>query len=167
MGIGNVYVFNRTPSRVEDIINAFATYTKTKIVPICSLTAEAFVLGPPLFVVGTVPAKGTVAPSLASCSSLPPQAEGAITLDSAIFSRPQGGVMLDMAYLPKRTALIRLAEESDFNWSTHPGIMVLLQQAFSQFEIWTGLKPAEEEMSARTLEDYETEARAAEGAEQS
>lgn len=160
MGIGNVYLLNRTSSRVEEIIKDFASYTKIRIIPIFSLTAEAFTLGLPLFVVGTVPAKGTVAPSLASTAVLPPAADGAITLEPAIFSRPHGGVMLDMAYLPKRTALIRLAEESKSEWSTNPGIMVLLQQAFAQFELWTGLKPAEQQMTARTLEVYEKEASA-------
>ncbi|ORY56201.1 hypothetical protein BCR35DRAFT_355662 [Leucosporidium creatinivorum] len=158
MGIRTVYLFNRSRSRIEEIIADFASYNKINIVPIASLAAEDFTLGLPLFVVGTVPVQGTFAPTLFSVDGLPPSAEGAITLNPAAFSRSQGGVMLDMAYLPKRTALIRLAEESKSEWSTNPGIMVLLQQAFAQFELWTGLKPPEEEMEARTLEVYEREA---------
>lgn len=65
--------------------------------------------------------------------------------------------MLDMAYLPKRTPLIQLAERKE-GWSVNPGIMVLLGQAFGQFKIWTGVSPPEEEMAKATLAVYDKEA---------
>jgi pentafunctional AROM polypeptide len=139
-------VFNRTRSKVDELVADFRDYDVT-IVAVESLDAIAYIHGPPIFVIGTVPAKGTALPGRL--------AEGGIVeLSHGIFSRPEGGVMLDMAYLPKRTPLIQVAEKAQ-GWGVYPGILVLLGQAFAQFKIWTGVTPPEAAMTEATLEEYE------------
>ncbi|KAF6760388.1 hypothetical protein DFP72DRAFT_750573, partial [Ephemerocybe angulata] len=40
------------------------------------------------------------------------------------------------------------------NWSRVPGIEVLLEQGYVQFELWTGRKCPKEQVSTRVLERY-------------
>ena len=48
-------------------------------------------------------------------------------------------VMLEMAYKPKMTELMLIAQEAD--WETVPGLEVLTAQGLEQFELWTGIAP--------------------------
>ncbi|KAB2572587.1 Pentafunctional AROM polypeptide [Lasiodiplodia theobromae] len=49
------------------------------------------------------------------------------------------GTLLEMAYKPAVTEMMRLAES--FGWKTIPGLEVLVAQGVYQFELWTGIKP--------------------------
>ncbi|KAM0753960.1 NAD(P)-binding protein [Meredithblackwellia eburnea MCA 4105] len=151
LGIKHIYIFNRTRSRVNEIQADFAGYDKVTIYAITSLSESEFTFGNPLFVVGTVPAKGTFVPGQDASHEA-----DALLLDGAAFSRIDGGVMLDMAYLPKRTPLIRLAETYT-KFETYYGIDVLIQQAAAQFSMWTGVEAPLAEMEKATLAKYEVE----------
>ncbi|BFZ57540.1 3-dehydroquinate dehydratase (3-dehydroquinase) [Savitreella phatthalungensis] len=72
-------------------------------------------------IVSTVPADG--------------QIDGAIraALDTAL---SRSGVLLEMAYKPRITAIMQLAEQS--GWRTVPGVEALVQQGILQFKLWTG-----------------------------
>ncbi|KAI1652497.1 Pentafunctional AroM protein [Daldinia decipiens] len=48
-------------------------------------------------------------------------------------------VLLEMAYKPRRTPLMELAENS--GWTTIPGLEVLASQGYYQFQLWTGIVP--------------------------
>lgn len=48
-------------------------------------------------------------------------------------------VVLEMAYKPRHTPLMALAEDS--GWTTVPGLEVLCSQGFYQFQLWTGITP--------------------------
>lgn len=142
-------MYNRTHSKIGEIIRDFANYP-IEIIPIYSLVNVEFAKGDPIFVVGTVPAKGT------SITGDGQPSDNTIQLSAEIFKRHDGGVMLDMAYLPKRTPLIKLAEQNS-SWVTNPGIDVLLGQGFAQFKIWTGVDPATELITEAVLAQYEKE----------
>jgi pentafunctional AROM polypeptide len=45
-------------------------------------------------------------------------------------------VMIDMACISRRTALVRKAEAH--GWTTVDGVSLLLAQGFEQFQQWTG-----------------------------
>ncbi|KAK0651329.1 EPSP synthase-domain-containing protein [Cercophora newfieldiana] len=48
-------------------------------------------------------------------------------------------VLLEMAYTPRHTPLMQLAE--DAGWKTIPGLEVLAAQGWYQFQLWTGIEP--------------------------
>ncbi|KAI0884795.1 Pentafunctional AroM protein [Annulohypoxylon maeteangense] len=48
-------------------------------------------------------------------------------------------VLLEMAYKPRRTPLMELAENS--GWTTIPGLEVLASQGYYQFQLWTDIVP--------------------------
>ncbi|KAB5585386.1 EPSP synthase-domain-containing protein [Coniochaeta sp. 2T2.1] len=48
-------------------------------------------------------------------------------------------VLLELAYTPRHTALMQLAE--DAGWRTIPGLEVLAAQGWYQFQMWTGITP--------------------------
>jgi len=47
--------------------------------------------------------------------------------------------LLEMAYKPSQTALMRMAQ--DAGWIGIPGLEVLSAQGWYQFQKWTGIKP--------------------------
>jgi len=54
-------------------------------------------------------------------------------------SKSEGlGVVVDMAYRPAETPLLKLAKEAGGRWALVPGLEVLLQQGYEQFRLWTG-----------------------------
>lgn len=110
------------------------------LIPISTVTKDAFEKGPPLFVVGTLPAVATTTEWNSDKST------EALILTQDIFCREAGGVMLDMAYLPRRTPLIQVAERAT-NWQTNYGIQILLQQAFAQYRMWNGRVAPEDEIT--------------------
>ncbi|KAL8726276.1 MAG: hypothetical protein Q9166_006822 [cf. Caloplaca sp. 2 TL-2023] len=48
-------------------------------------------------------------------------------------------ILLEMAYKPAKTGLMRMAEAE--GWTTVQGLEVLAGQGVGQFELWTGIKP--------------------------
>ena len=85
---------------------------------------------PPLVIISTVPASAT---------TTDPGTEHALFLPSSIFATHLQGVVVDMAYKPAETPLLQLAKAvGGEHWSTVPGVEVLLEQGFVQFELWTG-----------------------------
>ncbi|KAK5988736.1 Pentafunctional AROM polypeptide [Cladobotryum mycophilum] len=57
--------------------------------------------------------------------------------------RVQRRVLLDMAYKPRHTPVMQIAEAG--NWTTIGGLEVLTSQGWYQFNIWTGISPMYED----------------------
>ncbi|KAI8963047.1 Pentafunctional AroM protein [Daldinia sp. FL1419] len=62
-------------------------------------------------------------------------------------------VLLEMAYKPRRTPMMELAESS--GWTTIPGLEVLASQGYYQFQLWTGIVPLFSDVRAAVLGDGE------------
>ncbi|KAK0706648.1 putative PENTAFUNCTIONAL AROM polypeptide [Lasiosphaeria miniovina] len=60
-------------------------------------------------------------------------------------------VLLEMAYTPRHTPLMQLAE--DAGWRTIPGLEVLSAQGWYQFQSWTGITPLFSDARAAVMED--------------
>jgi len=57
-----------------------------------------------------------------------------------LFSRTKDGVLVEMAYRPAVTGMMKVASRNE-GWKVFKGVDILEEQAFVQFELWTG-KPA-------------------------
>ncbi|KAH8996222.1 Pentafunctional AroM protein [Lactarius akahatsu] len=109
-------------------------------------SAEGIVVAPSV-IVSTVPASATT-----TNEGVP----NALLLPSALFSA-EAGVVVDMAYKPAETPLLKLAKTAvpaDRTWRTVAGIEVLLEQGFQQFELWTGRTCPRSAVAKAVLEAY-------------
>lgn len=139
MGFKIIYVFNRTPANIVKIIDSFPK--DYNIVPLTSF--DSFPLGPPQVVISTVPASATTTSKLDLLAGV-----DAIYLPETILQMEPAGVVVDLAYKPRRTPLVELADSK--GWTYVTGIELLLQQAYHQFELWTG-KRAPQQIIAQTV----------------
>jgi pentafunctional AROM polypeptide len=143
LGFKTIYLYNRTAANSLKLVESFpADYN---IVPLPSL--DSFPGEHPAAILSTIPASGTATVHHANV-------DAGVTIPASVLSRAAGGVVVDMAYKPKRTPLIDLAERTE-GWTAVPGIMMLLEQGYEQFSRWTGRRAAKNVMSKAVLEAYE------------
>ena len=141
LGAKKIYLFNRTRSSAQTLVDAFPD---AKIEVIDNL--ESWSGTSPTIVVSTVPAQAT---------STEHNVTGALYLPGSIFEA-HSGVVVDMAYKPAETPLLTLAEEVGKGWQSVKGVEVLLEQGYCQFELWTGRKAPRKVMAEAVLRNYES-----------
>lgn len=152
LNVGRIYIFNRTRAKAEELARAFPEF-RIEVIgelgrwPVSSnVTGSADTL-PPNIIISTVPASATT-------RDLDQHGTRAIYLPAALFEYRAGpAVVVDMAYRPAETPLLGLARAVNAeainaepsldstttgNWMTVPGLEVLLEQGYVQFEAWTG-----------------------------
>ncbi|CAK9785415.1 putative aromatic amino acid family biosynthesis-related protein [Cutaneotrichosporon oleaginosum] len=135
LGSRCILLFNRTRANAEKVAASFpASYGLVVVDDLASLPA------PPAVVVSTVPG--------ASLSTTP--GEGIFLPPSVLAAR--GGVAIDMAYKPHKTALLCAAEEA--GWAAVTGIEILCLQGFRQFTLWTGKPAPKHAMRKAAMEQY-------------
>jgi len=143
VGFKTIYLFNRTRDNAEKVAKSFES--KYNIVPLTSL--DSFPGEHPAAIISTIPAQGTA-------TTWAPNPEAGVTIPPTILARPRGGVVLDAAYKPKRTPLIDLAERVE-GWAAVPGIMMLLEQGYEQFRLWTSRRAPKCVVGPQVLESYD------------
>ncbi|GAA6039123.1 hypothetical protein JCM8097_005337 [Rhodosporidiobolus ruineniae] len=144
-GFKTIYLFNRTRENADKVVASFPQ--EYNIVPLTSL--ESFPAELPLAVISTIPAQGTA-------TRYAPNADAGVVVPDSILAREDGGVLIDVAYKPKITPLIDLAERTP-GWTGVPGIQMLLEQGFWQSSIWTGRRPPKEIIRRTVLTEYDRE----------
>lgn len=141
LGTSIIYLYNRTRKSAEDLVSQFPK--EYNIVILDSL--YSFPHGLPTIIISTVPSSAT---------SLTPE-EGKIYLNADLLGA-NGGVIVDMAYRPRLTPLITLAQgPKSKDWRIVQGIDVLLEQGFAQFERWVGMRPPRKLIRQKVYEEYE------------
>lgn len=125
LGVGVIYLFNRTRGSAEKLQHAFPEANVHILEELDGWPAD----GPaPSIIVSTVPASAT---------SLDSSATDALHIAPKIFAVREG-VVVDMAYRPAVTPLLELAGSAAPAWKTVRGLDVLLEQGYAQFALWTG-----------------------------
>ncbi|RDB26638.1 Pentafunctional AROM polypeptide [Hypsizygus marmoreus] len=137
-----IYLHNRTASKAQDLARAFPD---ARIQVLNAIDEWPAGISPPSVIVSTVPATAlTLAPK-----------GGIFPLSKKLFEYHNGpAVVVDMAYKPAETPLLKLAKEVGENWTTVPGLEVLLEQGYVQFEKWTGRKCPKGVVAARVRSKY-------------
>ncbi|KAM0306177.1 hypothetical protein ACHAPM_000737 [Fusarium culmorum] len=64
---------------------------------------------------------------------------------SGLFSKLGQGVLVEMAYRPQVTGMMKVAQRHS-GWKVYRGVDVLEEQAYAQFELWTGKQAPVETM---------------------
>ncbi|CAG8573350.1 540_t:CDS:2 [Ambispora leptoticha] len=134
LGIPKIYLYNRTHKRATELILQFpSSYGLTTIQSL----SDSFQTTPPQIIVSTIPADNN------------------LEFPDEIFAFGKHGIVVEMAYKPRRTQLLEKAER-EHGWMGVEGIQVLLEQGFWQFELWTGRKAPRNLMTQKVLEKYQS-----------
>ncbi|KAL4778927.1 EPSP synthase-domain-containing protein [Aspergillus varians] len=145
MGFSPVYIVGRTPSKLESMVSTFPSSYNIRIVDNPSSFETV-----PHVAIGTIPADQPIDPVMREtlCHMFERAQEADADMVKSVERGPR--VLLEMAYKPRVTALMRLA--SDSGWHTIPGLEVLVGQGWYQFNYWTGISPLYESARAAVLE---------------
>jgi len=128
LGAKYIYVYNRTKVKALELSRTFPAAPVFVIDRLGEWPAGS---PPPNAIIGTIPADATTLAAGGNGLHLTPE----------LFEyKIRPAVVVDMAYRPAETPLLRLAKATGSNWVTVPGIEVLLEQGYAQFEVWTGRK---------------------------
>ena len=147
LGATCIYLFNRTRLSAEELVHAIPGAH----VELLETLDVASVQGPaPSVIISTVPASAT---------TIEEGTPNALFLPSSLFSAG-AGVVVDMAYKPAETPLLRLAKTVPAirKWNSVMGIEVLLEQGYRQFELWTGRRCPRSAVAKTVLEAYHSSA---------
>ena len=115
---GKIYLLNRSRPNVDELIKSFPN------VILITTLAEAGGVEGLSAAVSTVPGDGAVDEKMGEL------------LKVVLARRVVGATLVEMAYKPAFTGIMKLAEES--GWQTVPGLEALVEQGIRQFELWTG-----------------------------
>ncbi|KAM0554867.1 hypothetical protein ACHAPJ_006602 [Fusarium lateritium] len=127
MGFRELIVVNRTLSKAQDMISRFS-----------DLETSAYPTLEEVAVVG----KGRIG-LIVAC--VPAVGLGEEIVPSALFSSVKEGVLVEMAYKPQITGMMKVAGQYP-GWMVFKGTHVLVEQAYGQFELWTKQKAPVEAM---------------------
>ncbi|CAG8526249.1 3567_t:CDS:2 [Scutellospora calospora] len=128
LGVSTIYMYNRTQSKISDLVSQFPTYG---IIPITSLSQT--LTQSPQIIISSIPATSNM------------------EFPDEIFQFGKG-VIVEMAYKPRRTNLLKKGEEK--GWIGIEGIQILIEQGIHQFEKWTKRKAPRNFIKDNTLEKY-------------
>jgi pentafunctional AROM polypeptide len=121
MGVSPIYVACRSPAKLQAM-------SKYGFVFISSEEDAKKIPEGPAYAVSTIPGNVPTDPTLVAI------VEAILSVPSTAMDRQ----FLEMAYLPRETAMMKLAK--GLQWETIPGAVPLTLQGLRQFELWTGLK---------------------------
>ena len=141
LGTKKIYLFNRTRSSAQALVDAFPD-AKIELVEGLGNWSGS----PPSIVISTVPASATATEQ---------DVTGSVYLPESIFEA-HSGIVVDMAYKPAETPLLSLAKAVGKGWQSVRGVEVLLEQGYVQFELWTGRRAPKKVIAETVLRKYES-----------
>ncbi|KAG8672996.1 hypothetical protein FPOAC2_06419 [Fusarium poae] len=119
LGFRELIVVNRTLSKAEELASMFS-----------ELKTRAFVSLEEAENAGDADIRLIVA-------CVPADDLGEDKIPVGLFSKPGQGVLVEMAYRPQVTGMMTVAQRNS-QWDVYRGVDVLEEQAYAQFELWTG-----------------------------
>ncbi|TQV91338.1 pentafunctional polypeptide (AroM) [Cordyceps javanica] len=125
LGFGRIYVVGRTATNVAAMISALPDDFNLQAV-----TDSAAIATLPSVLVSTIPGDKPIDPMTRKVIS------GVINASATVSQRR---LLLDMAYKPRATPAVEIAERA--GWSTITGLEVLASQGWYQFQLWTDICP--------------------------
>ncbi|KAL1881963.1 hypothetical protein VTK73DRAFT_3292 [Phialemonium thermophilum] len=131
MGFSPIYVVARNPDRVKSLADSFPAEYDIRPMDTPERAAGLSPEALPRVVVTTIPADKAIDSQMREILVAVLQHQGTPPREK--------GVVLEMAYMPRHTPLMQLAEDS--GWHTIPGLEVLASQGWYQFQLWTGITP--------------------------
>ncbi|KAL6866296.1 3-dehydroquinate dehydratase (3-dehydroquinase) [Amphichorda felina] len=129
MGFNPIHVVARDPVKAKALTSDFPVNYGLQILSSPS-DCQKLAAGPSV-IISTIPADRPIDPTMRDI------------LTVALSKQPSGDcsrVLLEMAYKPRQTPVMDMAENAG-KWTTIPGLEVLAAQGWYQFTAWTGITP--------------------------
>lgn len=120
LGMPQLFLVNRTVSKAEEVIASFPGISSRSFGTLEQAAAAREIQRPIQVIVACIPADDL----------------GEALIPHGLFAGGEKGVLVEMAYRPQVTGMMKVAERH--GWTTAKGIDVLEEQAYEQFERWTG-----------------------------
>ncbi|KAI9203014.1 EPSP synthase-domain-containing protein [Polychytrium aggregatum] len=140
LGVSELYIWNRTTSRAEELAKAF----EARVVVEFDRVFEAAVGGnKALLVISTVPASAQ--------ESIASTAVETVFGSTAALAQPKA--LVEMAYRPRVTRFVQAAR-AVAGWAVVEGVDVLIAQGLEQFRLWTGRKAPAHAMESEVYANY-------------
>ncbi|KAN0085005.1 Type I 3-dehydroquinase domain containing protein [Elaphomyces granulatus] len=154
LGCRKIFILNRTLAHAEDVAKHFNSWASSQVnsdevVRVLKSAEDPWPLdsSPPCIIASCVPE--------ASVGDEPP-ANFEMPVDWA--GNPTGGVVLELAYKPLHTPLLRqmrrVRSETGQPWVLVDGLEMVAEQGFAQFELMTGRKAPRRLMMREVLRNY-------------
>ncbi|EPE07503.1 pentafunctional arom polypeptide [Ophiostoma piceae UAMH 11346] len=140
LGYGPIYVAARNAENGKQLASSFPADYNIQLLGPKPDGAEASVAIPPSVIITTVPADKPLDSTVLECMTVMLERSQSLT---------GSRVLLEMAYQPRHTPAMQLAEK--FGWTTVPGLEVLAAQGWHQFQLWTGIRPLYEDARAAVM----------------
>ncbi|KAI0261231.1 aromatic amino acid family biosynthesis-like protein [Gloeopeniophorella convolvens] len=143
LGAARIFLFNRTRKSAEELVHAIPG---AHVELIDTLDWTTLREPAPSVIISTVPASATTTEE---------GTPNALFLPPSLFSA-EAGVVVDMAYKPAATPLLKLAKTVPAiqKWHSVAGVEVLLEQGYRQFELWTGRKCPRSAVAKQVWDTY-------------
>jgi shikimate-5-dehydrogenase len=132
LGVAELLVVNRTLSKAEEMVSLF-----DRVPTRCFDTLEHAM-------------EATHAPLRVIVACVPADDLTKDKIPSELFSSSENGVLVEMAYRPQVTGMMESAADNK-GWQICRGIDVLEEQAYEQFQMWTG-RPAPMEVMRTAMQ---------------
>ncbi|KAG9979821.1 AROM pentafunctional protein, ARO1, partial [Aureobasidium melanogenum] len=137
MGYSPIYLVGRNTSKLQTLADSFDASCNIEVL---SDTEQVSKLSPdrhPVVAIGTIPGDSPIDPAMREtlCSLF----EAGNNPRDIPGPDDKAKVLLEMAYKPRVTSLMQLAENS--GWKTVPGLEALVGQGVHQFKHWTDITP--------------------------
>ncbi|KAF3010858.1 hypothetical protein E8E13_009088 [Curvularia kusanoi] len=132
LGVAELLVVNRTLSKAEEMVSLF-----DKVSARCFDTLEHSI-------------EATHSPLRVIVACVPADDLTKDKIPTQLFSDSEDGVLVEMAYRPQVTGMMESASDNK-GWRICRGIDVLEEQAYEQFQMWTG-RPAPMEVMRTAMQ---------------
>lgn len=110
-------------------------FTKIQLVNRSAVTAKTLTETFPALEFEIVSSFAEASPSSIIIGCIPVDGMAVSDIPATMFDKSRG-LVIEMSYLPKISALMEVASER--SWHVYGGVDVLKEQAYAQFELWTG-----------------------------
>ncbi|OUM66753.1 hypothetical protein PIROE2DRAFT_50789 [Piromyces sp. E2] len=135
LGVDKLLIWNRTTSKAEELAKIFGGEVVQNLGDCLKTESDPKVV---YAIVGTVPAAAQVNMNF-----------------TEFFDSGKKGVIVEMAYKPRRTPLLNAAAAAkDSHWETTEGVDVLIEQGLEQFIRWTGRIPPSSAIAEQVYSRY-------------
>lgn len=123
----SVYIVNRDVEEVKVLLEDAKVYGESKKIVHVETIEQAQNLTAPFYIVGTVPDFEPSTPSEICARDI---------IEHFLSTSKNQGVLLDMCFKPRRTRLLRMGEQ--YNWQTVEGTGIIGHQIEEQYRLWCG-----------------------------
>ena len=139
MGYSPIYLVGRNKSKLATLTHSFSNDYNIHLLSSTGEIRKIPEANQPVVAIGTIPGDTPIDDTMSEILTSIFQVGATAANAAGVNGGNSGKVLLEMAYKPAVTSLMRLAGNS--GWRTVPGLEALVGQGIHQFRLWTDVTP--------------------------